>query len=256
MYGSGMQYLPFLSAVHNLVEPRRYLEIGVRMGKSLALADCPSVGIDPAYTITAEISGDVTLFRTTSDEYFSRPDPLAATDGEPFDLTFIDGMHLCEFALRDFINAERHSRPESVIVFDDVLPRTVAEAARQRHTKAWTGDVYQVIDVLAKYRPEVATILVDTHPTGLMIVVGLDPTNTVLGDNYSEIMAEFRTADPQPVPQEMLDRTSVQAPERVLTAGFWKVAAEQRANASLREYHRRLRSQLAVDFGAAFSPVS
>jgi len=251
-----MRYLPFLSSVHEIVKPQTYLEIGLRTGGSLSLASCKSVGIDPAYSITSEIDCDVSLFRTTSDEYFARPDPLAATGGEPFDLAFIDGLHLFEFALRDFINAERYSRPESAIVFDDMLPRSVDEAARQRHTRAWTGDVFAVIEVLARYRPEVATILVDTQPTGLMIVVGLDPDSTVLADHYQEILSEFRRPDPQPVPQEILDRTSVQAPERVLAAGFWKVAVEQRANPSLPHYHRRLREQLVSDFGSAYSPQS
>ena len=70
------------------------------------------------------------LFRTTSDEYFARPDPLAPLGGLPFDLAFIDGLHLFEFALRDFINAERGSRPGAVILFDDILPRKVVEASR------------------------------------------------------------------------------------------------------------------------------
>ncbi len=216
-----MKYLDFLSTVHELVEPEHYLEIGIRNGVSLSLAGCDAVGIDPAYNVTAELDNRVSLFRTTSDEYFSRPSPLAVTGGEPFDLAFIDGMHLFEFALRDLINTERHCRPTSVVVFDDVLPRSVDEAARVRHTHGWTGDVYPVIEVLARYRPEVATILVDTQPTGLLLVVGLDPSNTVLSDHYDEIMAEFRRPDPQPVPQNLLDRTAVQPPQRVLQSGLW-----------------------------------
>src|SRR5438445_13268266 len=99
-----MRYLPFLRAVHELLEPERYLEIGVRYGDSLALARCRAVGIDPAFTISSELSCDLTLFRTTSDEYFARPDPLAPTGGKPFDLAFIDGLPLFEFALPHFIN--------------------------------------------------------------------------------------------------------------------------------------------------------
>jgi hypothetical protein len=251
-----MHYRPFLTEVHARVEPRTYLEIGVRSGKSLALSRCRSVGIDPAYQVTAEISCDVSLFRTTSDEYFTRESPLAPTDGWPFDLAFIDGMHLFEFALRDFVNTERHSTSSSVVVFDDVLPRTVEEAARERITKAWTGDVYPVIPVLARYRPEVATVLVDTQPTGLMLVVGLDPDSTVLTDEYAAIMAEYRHPDPQPVPRDLLERGAVQAPQRVLDAGFWKVLREERERPGGVDFHRRLRQQLAADFGPAYAPVS
>ena len=140
------------------------------------------------------------LFRTTSDEYFSRPDPLAPIGGIPFDLAFIDGLHLFEFALRDFIFAERHASARGMIVFNDVLPRTVEEAARERHTKAWTGDVFRVLEVLARFRPDVIVIPIDTEPTGLLAVVGLNPMDTTLADRYDEILSEFRRPDPQDVP--------------------------------------------------------
>lgn len=211
-----MDYLDFLRTLHERLRPQRYLEIGVRWGQSLGVSRCRSVGIDPAFSIQSELHTDVHLFRTTSDEYFTRPDPLEPVGGEPFDLAFIDGMHLFEYALRDFINTERHCRPGSVVIFDDVLPRNVDEAARDRLTSAWTGDVYPILPVLERYRPDILTLAVDTKPTGLLMVLGLDPTSTVLADSYDEIIAEFRHADPQPVPQEIIDRTFVQAPERVL----------------------------------------
>jgi hypothetical protein len=248
-----VRYLPFLSSVHELVAPERYLEIGVRNGNSLALARCPSVGIDPAYSITAELDGDVSLVRTTSDEYFSRPEQAEVADSDRFDLAFVDGLHLFEFALRDFVNAERRSRRTSVILFDDVLPRTAGEAARERHTLAWTGDVFHVVTTLERYRPDVSTILVDTEPTGLFLVVGLDPESTVLPDRYDDIMAAHRQPDPQPVPLELLDRDVVQAPERVLEAGFWKVLREERADPGRDGFSDRLREQLARDFGPRYA---
>lgn len=251
-----MRYLPFLSALHGLLNPQRYLEIGVRFGDSLAVARCRAVGIDPAFTITSELSCDVRLFRTTSDEYFTRPDPLEATDGKPFDLAFIDGLHLFEFALRDFINVERHSSARSVIVIDDVLPRTVDEATRTRHTLAWTGDVYSIIDVLAKYRPDLTVIPVGTRPTGLLLVMGLDPSNTVLADNYTAILAEFRSPDPQPVPPALMDRLAAVPPERILAAAFWQVLAAASADTPVAAVRAELGPALAATLGAAFAPGS
>lgn len=247
-----MRYIPFLTRLHQILVPRRYLEIGVRHGRSLSLAACPSLGIDPAFTIKSELHGDVTLLRTTSDEYFASP---ASTTGQDvFDLTFIDGMHLFEFALRDFINAERSSSRSSVIVFDDVLPRTVDEAARERHTTAWTGDVFHVIEVLRRYRPEVSTVLVDTQPTGLMVVLGLDPASTVLSENYDEIMTSLRSPDPQPVPPEILDRSAVQPPARVLEADFWRLLVEDRLTPH-QDFHAKLREALAADLGPAYGTL-
>ena len=40
------------------------------------------------------------------------------------------------------------------------------EAARDFHTSAWTGDVYSVVEVLARYRPDLSVVLVNTEPTG------------------------------------------------------------------------------------------
>ncbi len=131
------------------------------------------------------------MFRTTSDEYFARPDPLGATDGRPFDLAFIDGLHLFEYSLRDFIHAEQHSRYGSVIVFDDVLPRSRDDAARERHTRA-SGPATSSRSAPcwpATARTS-AVVTVDTVPTGLMLVMGLDPDNTALTENYAQILAD------------------------------------------------------------------
>lgn len=239
-----MRYLTFLDQVHAKLRPETYLEIGVRNGTSLSFSRARTVAIDPAYHLTAEISCDLRLFRTSSDEYFSRPDPLAPTGGRPFDLAFIDGLHIFEFALRDFIHTERHSSAKTLIVFDDVLPRNRDEAARVRHTRAWTGDVYSIIAVLARYRPELTVMPVNTTPTGLLLVLGLDPQNRTLADHYDEILAEYRHPDPQPVPEDVMDRLSVLPPQRVLDAGFWDVLADANPDAS----PSQIRHDLATHF--------
>lgn len=249
-----MQYLSFLQSVHRQLAPERYLEIGVRNGVSLSLARCRAVGIDPAFSIFAELDGDVALFRTSSDEYFAREDPLAATGGLPFDLSFIDGLHLFEFSLRDFINAEHNSAAKSVIIFDDVLPRSVDEAARVRHTNAWTGDVYQIIEVLARYRPELSVIPVGTQPTGLLLVMGLDPQNTVLTDNYRQIIADFRQPDPQRVPAAVMDRLTVVPPQRVLDSSLWGVLSSATWQSSPAEIRAALATRLRTSLGREFAP--
>jgi hypothetical protein len=249
-----MYYLNFLRQVHTLLEPEHYLEIGVRDGGSMSQARCHSVGVDPAFVIDKEINCQLRLVRTTSDEYFTRPDPLEATGGNRFDLAFIDGMHLFEFALRDFINTERYCSPRSVIIFDDILPRSVDEAARERHTMAWTGDVYPLVDVFARYRPDLTVIPVGTTPTGLLLVLGLDPSNTVLSDNYDRIIAECRKPDPQPVPENLIDRSAVVHPDRALKASFWKVLASSQASDSANDVRTRLRPVIDRELGTAFTP--
>lgn len=211
----------FLTSLHEQLAPRSYLETGVSTGLSLALARCRSIGIDPAFSITSEIHCDVALFREGSDDFFARDNPTAHFGGDPIDLAFIDGMHLFEYALRDFMNVERHAAPHSVIVIDDMLPRSVMEAARDRLTTFWTGDVFWIIPVLRKYRPDLVCRAVDTRPTGVFVVFGADPTNTVLRDNYDEILRDNVHPDPQPVPAEILERTHAVAPEKLLAHDIW-----------------------------------
>ena len=78
-----MHYLRFLKGIHRALQPPTYLEIGIRNGGSLALSRARSVGIDPAYNVRAELACPVELHRTTSDEFFERPEPLGHFGGEP-----------------------------------------------------------------------------------------------------------------------------------------------------------------------------
>jgi hypothetical protein len=245
-----LRYLDFLGVLHERLAPTTYLEVGIRNGNSLALSRCRTVGIDPAYQLTAELDGDVALFRTISDEYFSRPEPLAPFGGKPVDLAFIDGLHLFEFALRDFINVERHSTPSSVIIFDDVFPRSVDEAARQRHTKSWTGDVYKVLAVLHEYRPDLTCLRVGTQPTGLLVVMGLDPASTVLADAYDAIVADYVRPDPQEVPADILAPITALPPQRVLDAPLWPVLRDADPTGDAAALRSELRELVRSNLGA------
>ena len=231
----------FLRDLHNASANRNYLEIGVNDGRSLKLSRVPSIAVDPAFKVVTEIRCDVHLVKATSDDFFARENPLAHLRGgrhpvrnlrrgrKPFgywrrttlDLAFIDGMHLFEYVLRDFMNVERFSRWDTAIVLDDMLPRDVDEAARDRHTKFWAGDVYKLIPVLARYRPDLLVLPVDTEPTGVLLVLGADPDSSVLKDHYDEIHEEWVVPDPQKVPESILGRTDAVSPESILNGSFW-----------------------------------
>ena len=169
-----------LQALHEKTRPRTYLEIGIRTGRSLTLSRTRSIGVDPRFRIDNTIHCDVQLIKATSDAFFADGDPLAHFDGVPVDLAFIDGMHLSEFALRDFINIEPFMADTGVIVLDDVLPRNGLEAARDRKTEPWTGDVYKVVEILRRRRPDLVVLLINTDPTGTAVVVGLDQPPSIL----------------------------------------------------------------------------
>lgn len=224
-----MQYLDFLDGLHHRLEVPTYLEIGIKEGRSLALSRSPrTIAVDPHFRITHELACEPTLVRATSDDYFARPDALAPFGGEPVGLAFIDGMHLFEFALRDFINVERYARWRTVVAFDDIFPRWAGEAVRERYTTNWTGDVYKVWLVLQRYRPELICLPVNTMPTGLLLVLGCDAHNSVLADQYAEIEAVYKTPDPQDVPLAILDRAGALDPERLLASPIWSLLRDGR----------------------------
>lgn len=210
------------AGLHRAFRPRTYIEIGVFKGDSLARSRTKSIGVDPGFAITAELNCDVRLFRATSDDFFTRPDAFAHFDGVPVDFAYIDGMHLSEFALRDFMNIEKRMARTGVVALDDMLPRNPLEAARDRRTGPWTGDVYKVHRVLETYRPDLTLVPVNVHPTGTYLVFGLNPDSRVLNEHYDEIEATLLTPDPQVVDQEWLERRSAVDPEALLELDVWE----------------------------------
>lgn len=217
-----MNRYELLKGLHAWLQPRTYVEIGVSEGRGLTLSQSPSVAIDPAFTVTHELQADVHLARTTSDEFFARDDPMAHLPIPVVDLAFINGTHLAEYVLRDFINLERYTAPTSVLVFDGTLPRTIAQAARDRHPGPWTGDVYKAVAALRTLREDLIVLEIDTAPIGTVVVLAPDPASRVLLDAYDDIVGDMVTPDPQDVPPEVLHRTRAVDPVRLLKSGAWK----------------------------------
>lgn len=211
----------FLAGLHERLRPRTYLEIGIRDGQSLALAHCKAIGVDPEFRIVREVRADLSLFRLSSDDFFARKDAFAHFDGTPLDLAFIDGMHLSEFAFRDFINVEKVMSAGGVVVFDDILPRNPQEAARERQTVYWAGDVYKAVEVLRRRRPDLLVLLVNTAPTGTAIVARLDPKSTQNTAIYRSELSTFTAPDPQAPPPDFMDRSTAVDPRRILDLEVW-----------------------------------
>lgn len=203
----GQHYIQYLDAFHHQMKPRTYLEIGTRAGDSLALSNCASVAIDPAFMISGDVIGGKPIclfFQKTSDEFFQNFDPMKLLGGS-LDLAFLDGLHLFEYLLRDFTNTERHCRPDSVIVMHDCIPSDVYMAerhddpVRRREMGSkqdwWTGDVWKLAPILRRWRPDISLIALDCVPTGLLLATDLDPNSTVLANCYDEILAELVDTD-------------------------------------------------------------
>lgn len=205
-----ISYLKILERLHAALSPSHYLEIGVRLGVSLALARGPATGVDPDPELESAPPQTTRVLRLTSDTFFA--DHTAGM--APPDLCFIDGMHLFEYALRDFMNIERCAAPGAVVVIDDVFPNHPRQAERERSTRAWTGDVWRVVEALRHRRPDLFLLPIDTSPTGLLLVAGLDPANRILWDGYASVLREARAQTV--LPHSVLAREGAVSPTSAL----------------------------------------
>ncbi|PWE33313.1 hypothetical protein DDZ14_05905 [Maritimibacter sp. 55A14] len=194
----GMRYTEVLGAI----EARRgidwYLEIGSRSGTSIAQRKCNFVAVDPFFAIKAPVfngAPQMHFMQMTSDDFFASG--FLQKAGIRPDLAFIDGLHLFEFALRDFMNAEKTMGRDGIICLHDVCPFNYAMTTRdtayyEKLRRPWTGDVWKVMAVLMEYRPDLKIDILPAHKTGLGCVTHLEAGNTVLDEKYDEILARYQ----------------------------------------------------------------
>lgn len=202
----GEYYLKFLERLHAALTPKTYFEVGTYEGESLALAGCPSIAVDPVFRgASGRIGGKqfCGFYQMTSDDFFAAHSP-SAIFGRPIDLAFLDGLHLAEALLRDIVNVERHCKSNSVVAIHDCVPvdlyiaeRMITSERRQLgvHPEWWTGDVWKVLPILRRLRPDLSIHVVDASPTGLVLLTNLDPHSTVLADTYAANLREIRGMD-------------------------------------------------------------
>lgn len=196
---AGWHYHAALDSLHETLRPKTYFEIGTLHGDTLALARCRSLAVDPEFRLEkpeliARIMDkpSLTFVQSPSDDFFAHNDPERIL-GAKIDFAFLDGMHRCEFLLRDFINTERHCKRNSIIALHDCLPVEPIIAERvpssapclMPHRQGWwTGDVWRTALLLKRRRPDLSITALDASPTGLLLVTNLDPASTALHDDY------------------------------------------------------------------------
>jgi hypothetical protein len=201
---TGEHYRTCLARLHQILRPRAYLEIGTFHGDSLKLARCATIAVDPQFQLEHRVPGEsmpaLCLFQMRSDEFFKSYDPRAVL-GRPIDFAFLDGMHLLECLLRDFINTERACHGRSVVALHDCVPVDLHMAGRawgdmkrralSAHPTWWTGDVWKIFPVFRRYRPDLTVEVLNAPPTGLVLIRGLDPNSHVLADQENQILEQF-----------------------------------------------------------------
>lgn len=226
-FHQGAEYLDCLARLHEILAPRRYLEIGVWHGDSLARATCVSLAVDPDFDLQVDVLSNKPachFYRETSDAFFATTDPVAILGGA-VDLAFLDGLHRFETLLRDFANAERICHRQSVIALHDCLPvdprvtnRSDDPALRAEAVVPgwWAGDVWKVPVLLRRYRPDLRLLTLDAPPTGLVLITGLDPANRVINEHYATMVEELMETDLAEFGTSRLFDLSAARPTRLL----------------------------------------
>lgn len=202
-------YRDFLAILHECLAPSVHLETGVEYGRSFkeARGATIAIGIDPQLEkVPPEYHDWGRLFEMASDDFFAAGHFENTCGDRKIDTAFIDGMHLFEYTLRDFINIERRAHANSVVLIHDIIPMNTTTGARLRQTETWMGDVWKIMVALTRHRPDLELNVIDAGPSGLAVVRRVNPSSQVLSDNYNEIVADLTE---MPLEHGFLDRLGI-----------------------------------------------
>jgi hypothetical protein len=141
----------------------------VDWGESLRLAAPPTValGIDPApRSARCHFRTLTYVFAMTSSAFFQ----AHASFARGFMLAFVDGRHLFEHVLEDYLALEGCAGTGAVMALHDTIPLDEETSARERTTDFYTGDVWRMLPWLAEHRPQLQVMTVETAPSGLTLI--------------------------------------------------------------------------------------
>ena len=173
----GDDYFVWLQRFQAALLPETYLEIGIDHGHSLSYARAPTraIGVDPEPLINVALKSETHIFCETSDTFFAERRLATLVADHPLGLAFIDGLHVFEQSLRDFINVETFCSPRSVVLIHDTIPLDEVTQRPVRQRRFYTGDVWKTVLCLKHYRPDLDIFTVAAPWSGLTVVTGLDP---------------------------------------------------------------------------------
>lgn len=178
---------PRLSLLQRAIDrlgARRYLEIGVDDGVVFSYLTVPErIGVDPVDAkpaVAAACRRNGTRYvKMTSDRFFADVAPSLLAGG--VDVAFVDGLHTCEQAYRDCLNALNYLTTGGVVLVHDCLPASEAEAVAAESYEAaaalnlpgwvgeWTGDVWKSIVLLRSQHADLDVAVFDCdHGIGLV----------------------------------------------------------------------------------------
>lgn len=172
----GMDYYEFLNRIHGRYIFNDYFEIGSRDGKSLRFSNSPSIAIDPFFQLKSDFLGNkdyTLLFQEKSEEFFKNT--IKQFPHLSCEFAFIDGLHLFEAALRDFVNLNSIAKSNALFLFHDCLPWNYEMTTRDYHSLAknapWTGDIWKLIPIFLDAGMSNEMCVIPSAPSGILAVI-------------------------------------------------------------------------------------
>jgi hypothetical protein len=183
----------WLDRFFTVLSPEIAIVIGIGEGGSLARVRPPTraIGIGPNPSLTCQPKAETHIFPESSDAFFARGGLDELLGQVPLGVAVIDGSHLFEQALRDFIHLEPYCGPRSVILLPNTVPLDEATQSRVRHTQFHTGDVWKTVLCLKHFHSDLEVFTIPTPLTGLTVVTGFGAQARVPADRYDEAVARF-----------------------------------------------------------------
>jgi hypothetical protein len=128
-------------------------------------------------------------YQLMSDDFFEK---VAPTLLRKWDVIFIDGLHLCNQAIRDVWNSAKYLTDNGFIVLHDCCPPTEQSQLRIQKGDIWMGDVWKAHAWLIQRFTHIWTIAEDC---GLGIIKGpikfdLPPNEELLKFEWSDFNEE------------------------------------------------------------------
>ena len=168
----------------------RYLELGYALGICFRQIEAPhKASVDPGSRLGTGAHNGAT-HQMTTDEYF-------ASHSEPYDVVFIDALHVAGQVWKDLHNTRKILSPNGFIIMHDCSPPNVIRAHDdpawyEAHPAEWNGDCWK-----AWYRMRcewgVANACVDTDEGCGVISVGRDGPQLIHSNefySYSKMAAD------------------------------------------------------------------
>lgn len=219
----GPDYRTVLGFIQETLKPRTYLEIGVRLGDSLVLFEAAdlAVGVDPSPAVSRPLPSHMHVASMTSEEFFRGGHAAAYFTDRPLDIVFIDGLHLSEQVLLDFVWTLPFLADGGTVLLHDVLPHRAEVASRTRQTTMWTGDCWRAALAIARTWPGFHFVVVPTSPSGLLAIRIAKPVLMAPARPLMEAFSELRDQPfDEAVRQEILALGAIPNAEADIRAAF------------------------------------